>query len=106
MTKERIVVEERWRFVVFERAGSYFATFLSGGVVDVDRSVRLTESEVAALNNGTSAKALIEQFRANPDAIAERLLNPPVWAKQMSDAAAQQRVADRHENAAPAERRC
>ena len=79
MTTDRIVAEEPWHFVIFERAGSYFATYLTGGPVETDNTVRLAESEVAALKDPGFPKTLIERFRANTDALSPRLVSPPIW---------------------------
>lgn len=79
MTTDRILAEGPLHFVVLERAGSCFATFLGGGPVEVDNTVRLAEFEMAGLKDPGFPKALIESLRANTDALSPRLINPAFW---------------------------
>ena len=48
---DKVLAEERWSHVLFQRGNSYLLTMLSGGPVQVDRTVELPEALAVSLTD-------------------------------------------------------
>jgi hypothetical protein len=81
---DEIISEERWSYVLFSRKGEWLLTFLSGGPVEVDHTVRLSYDEIQKLRSGTlAASALILRLKSDPESYSSRELQPPIWPQEM-----------------------
>jgi hypothetical protein len=77
---DQIIQEEKWSYVLFSRNNDWFLTFLAGGVVELDATVRLLPDEIQRIQAGTlSASVLVERFKKDTSLTSDRRLNQPVW---------------------------
>lgn len=75
-----VLDKEPYSYVLLERGEELILTFLLGGPVERDVSVRLTDAERDALEAGESSAAeLVEEFRADNSAYEGRNISPTVW---------------------------
>ena len=80
MSKNTIICEERWSYVVFLQGDNAYLTFLTGGVVEVDHSVQLSESELLSVKaNLTCASDLVRRLSSNQEELSARELPSPIW---------------------------
>ncbi|MBZ6497010.1 hypothetical protein [Natrinema longum] len=76
----RVLDRKRYSYVLLARDGEWILTFLLGGPVARDVSVRLTPTEVTAIEAGDSSAAdLVEKFRADSSPSEDRRITPAVW---------------------------
>lgn len=76
----RVIDRERYSHVLLERGGEWMLTFLVGRAVMRDVSVRLTDTEIAGLEDGDiSAADLVERFSADRATYEGRKVTPAVW---------------------------
>ncbi len=80
MTNYVVLCEQAWSYVVFRQADTVYLTFLIGGVVEQDCTVQLTSAEVLAIQQAPNfTVSLIEQLKADHDAMATRRLASTIW---------------------------
>jgi hypothetical protein len=83
MSRESVICEKKWSHVVFHHGESVFLTFLIGGVVEIDYTIQLTESEIEAINmNNNFALELINRFHEDSNLLNSRKLPCPIWPKK------------------------
>ncbi|ADQ68827.1 hypothetical protein C499_05870 [Halogeometricum borinquense DSM 11551] len=76
----RVLDRKRYSYVLLARDGEWILTFLLGGPVERDVSVRLTPVEITAIEAGDSSAAdLVEKFSADLSATEDRQITPTVW---------------------------
>ena len=76
----RVLDRKPYSYVLLERDGEWILTFLLGGPVERDVSVRLTDAEIAAIEaDDTSAADLVRQFTADRSTYEGRNITPTVW---------------------------
>jgi len=76
----RVLDRQPYSYVLLARDGEWILTFLLGGPVERDVSVRLTPAEVTAIEDGeSSATDLVETVRADLSAYDDRRIRPTVW---------------------------
>jgi hypothetical protein len=78
-----VIAEQAWSYVLFDDGKGWVLTFLIGGVVEVDVSVRLNSAEIEAIKTDSAAiKPLLASMQSNRAAYADREIRPPVWPKK------------------------
>lgn len=83
MTPDRILAEAPWSYVAFERDGASFLTFMRGGPIEVDATVRLLPEEVDRIrSNPETAATLVRDFLEHPHTCEARLAVPPLWPRK------------------------
>nr|WP_314862451.1 hypothetical protein [uncultured Undibacterium sp.] len=76
----QILAEKKWSYVLMDDGIDWILTFLIGGVVETDLSIRLTAEEILKIkNNAAFLDILVETGRTDRAAFANREINPPVW---------------------------
>jgi hypothetical protein len=76
----RVLDRKPYSYVLLERDGEMILTFLLGGAVMWDVSVRLTDAEIAALEDDDASPAdLVERFTADRSTYEGRSITPTVW---------------------------
>ncbi|WP_336358930.1 hypothetical protein [Haloarcula sp. CGMCC 1.6347] len=82
----RVLDRQPYSYVLLARDGEWILTFLLGGPVERDVSVRLTLAEVTAIEDGeSSATDLVETVRADLSAYDDRRVRPTVWPGKTDD---------------------
>jgi hypothetical protein len=77
---QRIIVREPWSYVLFEEQGEFILTFLMGGTVDSEFSVKLTEAEIELQRQDrTYVERLMRRLAGNRDELYGRCLLQAVW---------------------------
>jgi hypothetical protein len=80
MVKSIVICEKRFSHVVFQYDGNTLLTFLSGGPIEVDCTIVLTNDESDAIvSNHSTALALVHNLIASPILLATRKLVVAVW---------------------------
>ncbi|ELY91977.1 DUF1993 domain-containing protein [Natrinema altunense] len=75
----RVLAREPYSYILLESDGEWILTFLFGRAVMWDVSVRLTDTEVVALEDGEISIAdLIERFSADSSTYEGRQITPAV----------------------------
>lgn len=75
-----VVAEKKWSYVLFDDGKGWILTYLIGGVVEVDISVRLTEQERDLIKaDPANVDKLVETMKQHRRDFASREINPPVW---------------------------
>lgn len=75
-----IIAEKRWSHVLFDDGKGWVLTFLVGGVVEVDISIRLTSQEIEKIKNDLAyIDAIIDEVKKNQEDFSSREIIPPVW---------------------------
>jgi len=76
----RVLDSEPYSYILLERGEEWILTFLLGGPIERDVSVRLTDTEIAAVEAGDSSAAdIVETFRADSSTYEGRRIMPTVW---------------------------
>ncbi|ELZ95857.1 hypothetical protein C440_06192 [Haloferax mucosum ATCC BAA-1512] len=76
----RVLDRKRYSYVLLACDGEVILTFLLGGPIERDVSVRLTSAEVTAIEAGDSSAAdLVEKFSADRSTYEDRRVIPTVW---------------------------
>lgn len=76
----RVLDREPYSYILLERGEEWILTFLCGGPIERDVSVRLTDTEITAIEAGDSSAAdLVQKFRADNSAYEGRSVTPTVW---------------------------
>ncbi|WP_049896416.1 hypothetical protein [Natrialba chahannaoensis] len=82
----RVLERKPYSYILLDRDGEWILTFLLGGPIERDVSVRLTLVEVTAIEDGdSSAEDLVETFRADPSVYEDRQVTPTVWLAKEDD---------------------
>jgi hypothetical protein len=77
---QRIIVREPWSYVLFEEEGEFILTFLMGGTVDSEFSVKLTEAEIEMQKQDrTYVERMMRRLTSNRDELYGRCLLQAVW---------------------------
>ncbi len=80
MHKDTVLAESRWNYVAFSRDGVSYLTFLLGGAVERDATVKLTASEVNELARSPEVLvSLVRKLKADADSLRTRALAEPIW---------------------------
>lgn len=75
-----VVAEKKWSYVLLDDGKGWVLTYLVGGVVEVDVSVRLTEQERDLIKaDPANVEKLVETMKQHRRDFANREINPPVW---------------------------
>lgn len=74
-----VICEKPYQYLLVESEGEYFLTFFTGGPVEIDICVRLTDSEIKEVdeNNGNVEK-LVKLFKNNRSSFEGRRVIPSV----------------------------
>ncbi|MFT6430255.1 MAG: hypothetical protein ACJAXR_001824 [Halopseudomonas sp.] len=76
----KIISEQAWSYVLFDNGTHWILTFLLGGPVEIDVSVRLEDDEIMKIKqDGSFLSQLLEKFKANRSHYRDREVRPPVW---------------------------
>ena len=75
LNMDRIIEEEIWNYVCFEKGEDVFLTYMvQHGPATVDYTVRLSANEANSVKQGhTSAKSMLDSFDAS------RFVKPSLW---------------------------
>ena len=80
MSGDKVLAEERWSYVLFERGDRALLTFASGGPVEIDQTVSIPVEEARALaNSQPRLRAYVQTLLSNRDELCSRRLSAPVW---------------------------
>lgn len=75
-----IIVHEPWSYVLFEENGEQIVTFMVGGSVEKDFSVRLSQSEIDLQKQDRGfVERLVTRLTKNPEQLHARRLKKAVW---------------------------
>ena len=77
---DQVLAEERYSHVLFHREGKYFLTYLSGGPVEVDRTVMLPPNIAVNLTSSAApVAALVRRLLAGsiPEGVVQ--MSSPIW---------------------------
>lgn len=76
----RVVAEKKWAYVVVDDGQGWILTYLIGGVIEVDISVRLTDEEADLIKlDPANVENLVEMMKKHRSAFSSREINPPIW---------------------------
>jgi hypothetical protein len=76
----KVIAEQPWSYVLFDDGEYWVLTYLIGGVVEIDVSIRLNSDEIEAIKTDASAiMPLLTNMKSNRSAYADREIRPPVW---------------------------
>jgi hypothetical protein len=76
----QVVIEKKWSYVLFDDGKGWILTYLIGGVVEIDVSVRLTAQERSLIEaDPSSVERLVEAMKQSRREFASREIKPPVW---------------------------
>ncbi|MFZ6798955.1 hypothetical protein [Undibacterium sp. Di24W] len=76
----KIIAEQAWSHVLMDNGTDWILTYLIGGVVEIDVSIRLSKEEIAKIrDNPNYLEILLDAVKTNQVAYASRELHPPVW---------------------------
>lgn len=79
----KVLAEKRCSYVLMDDGTNWILTFLIGGVVEIDVSIRLTAEEISMIKeNPAYLDNLVDAARNKRAAYANREINPPVWPKK------------------------
>lgn len=82
MHNDTVLAESRWNYVAFIRDGVSYLTFLLGGAVERDATVKLTASEVDELGRSPEfLDSLVRELKADAESLRMRALSEPIWPK-------------------------
>ena len=77
---DRVIAEERWSHVLFQRDSAYLLTFLSGGPVEVDHTIRLPEAlALSVAHHPDQLGSLVEQCRGGSLPVGAEPYGSPAW---------------------------
>ena len=80
METDQVLAEQRWSYVLFRRNGAYLFTFLSGGPVEIDYTIVLSEADALAISQDTvRASVLIGDLLADREKLLSHCLPEPIW---------------------------
>jgi len=76
----KIIKEEKWHYIWMEDAGEQYLTFMSGGPVEIDYSVKLTPAELQRIEKDPQAiDALIRELLSDHGKLLQRRIVPSKW---------------------------
>ena len=75
-----IIKEKPWSYVLFDDGKGWALTFLIGGVVEVDVTVRLTATEIDMIKaDEKNILSIMKNVERNRQANVAREIIPPIW---------------------------
>lgn len=76
----RVIAEQAWSHVLMDNGTDWILTYLIGGVVEIDVSIRLNTEEITKIKeNPNFLEILVEAAKTNRAEYANREIYPPVW---------------------------
>lgn len=76
----RVIEEKKFYYVLMEDRLDWFLTFLSGGPVEIDFCVKLSENEIDAIKyKKKSVQDLIRNLQSDHDNLIKRRIVPSLW---------------------------
>lgn len=76
----KILAEKPWSYVLMENGEDWILTYLIGGVVEIDVSLRLNRDEIAMIQDNPSyLETLVAAAKMNRASYASREIHPTVW---------------------------
>jgi hypothetical protein len=76
----KVIAEHAWSYVLIDTGTDWILTYLIGGVVEIDVSIRLSQDEIAKIQENPSyLEILLDAAKTNRVAYASREIHPPVW---------------------------
>ena len=76
----KIIKEKPWHYVLFDDGQGWILTFLIGGVIETEVSVRLTSDEIGKIKGDEkNILSIVENIQHNRQANMVREIIPPVW---------------------------
>ena len=80
MSGDKILAEEPWSYVMFQRGDRVLLTLLSGGAVAVDQTVIVPDQQAVTLaSSPPQLRAYVQTLLSNRDELCSRRLPVPVW---------------------------
>ena len=79
----KVIAEKPWAYVLFDDGKDWVLTYLVGGAVEIDVSLRLSEEEIERLKAEPLAiESLVADAKVNRDRYEKREIRPGVWPKR------------------------
>jgi hypothetical protein len=76
----KVIAEQAWSYVLMDNGTDWILTYLIGGVVEIDVSIRLSTEEITKIQeNPNYLEILLDAAKTNRAAYASREIHPPVW---------------------------
>jgi hypothetical protein len=76
----KVLAEKPWSHVLMDNGTDWILTYLIGGVVEIDVSIRLSKDEITKIQeNPNYLEILLDAAKTNRVAYASREIHPPVW---------------------------
>lgn len=80
MSMQEIICEESFNYIVFKNNQGAYLTFLIGGPVEFDYTVKLTNEEAAAISSNFSlASEMVQGLKENKIKLQQRKLKSALW---------------------------
>ncbi|WP_156804629.1 hypothetical protein [Gallaecimonas xiamenensis] len=78
---DRVINEESWNYVLFERDSQMYVTYLvQYGPATVDFTIKLNAPEISDISSGKrTISSLIEHFKNSGANCESRFIKPPLW---------------------------
>ncbi|MFE8070089.1 hypothetical protein QQM79_03435 [Marinobacteraceae bacterium S3BR75-40.1] len=75
-----MIKKKLYSYVLMDVDGEWVLTFLLGGPVELDVSVKLTDSEVEAIKSeDAAADRLVSEFKKDKSLYENRKIVPTIW---------------------------
>jgi hypothetical protein len=76
----KVIAEQAWSYALMDTGTEWILTYLIGGVVEIDVSIRLSKDEIAKIQeNPNYLEILVDAAKTNRAEYASREIHPPVW---------------------------
>lgn len=76
----KVLAEKPWSHVLMDNGTDWILTYLIGGVVETDVSIRLSKEEIAKIQEDPRyLETLVDAAKTNRVTYASREIHPPVW---------------------------
>ena len=76
----QVVEENNFNYVLMKDGTGWYLTFLSGGPVEIDFCVKLSEEEIFAIRNKQKdVQQLIQSLQSDHDKLKMRRIVPSIW---------------------------
>jgi hypothetical protein len=76
----KVIDEKKYNYIVLSDDKNWYLTFLSGGPVEIDYCICLTESEIKDIQNGLEVKKIIQKLQGDRDQLIKRRILPSIWS--------------------------
>jgi hypothetical protein len=78
---DRVINEESWNYVLFERDSQMYVTYLvQYGPATVDFTIKLNGSEASDISSGKrTINTLVDNFKRGGASLESRFIKPPLW---------------------------